>query len=401
MKFEKVDKLQPRQNPDAGVQGSQSEAESTPSKASDKILDDGYSWRKYGQKLVKGDQYIRSYYKCTHSNCLAKKQVEISHGGVKTDINYLGGHKHPKAQHSPKVASSSEVSVQEIPVAMPTSEELGNSSRKKNLENVNHTSRSEINPLETTHADLHLRQNADADVSEHHREERTVSLMAEKDSDLLRQKTSANQGVTDFFFCQNQVSHKTRHDKSDNICVIPVQKSEICDKGQTYLVKRERDSDNLQPVQSSRGIPILQTQEKNHTYYIKPEKTWEILRTGKNVEVGGFILQSHQLSISNILSAKLMAFPKQTVAKEEPRQSLDDGLYALDGKEESFSLEKRTVTKDLVQMPSSCVRETLSSSDQQGFSCSMKFEKVEKLQPRRNPDAGIRGSQSEAEKHSL
>ncbi|XP_073064910.1 uncharacterized protein [Primulina eburnea] len=405
MKFGKVEKLQPRRNPDAGVQGSQSEAEITPSKAIDKILDDGYGWRKYGQKLVKGNQYTRSYYKCTHHDCLAKKQVERSPGGIKTDINYLGEHKHPKAQHSPQVASISEVRVQEIPIAMPTSEELGNSSRKKNLENVNHTSISEINPLETTHTDLHLRQNADADadadagadVSEHHREERTVSLMAEKDSDLLRQKTSANQGVTEFFFCQNQVSHKTRHDKSDNVCVIPVQKSEICDKGQTYLVKRERDSDNLQPVQSSRGIPILQTQEKNHMYYIKPEKTWEILRTGKNVEVGGFSLQSHQLSISNILSEKLVAFPKQTVAKEEPRQSLDDGLYALDGKAESFSMEKQTVSKDQVEMPSSRVRETLSSSDQQGFSCSMKFEKVEKLQPRRNPDAGVRGSQSEAE----
>ncbi|XP_073142070.1 uncharacterized protein [Henckelia pumila] len=274
--------------------------------------------------------------------------------------------------------------------------ELGNSSQK-DLEIVNHTSILDTNPQATTHADLHLRQDADADVSEHHREERTVSLMAKKDSDLSRQKPSANQGVIEKKIGQNQVSHKTRHENSDKVRVLPVQKSEICDKGQTYLVKREIDSYNLQPVQSSSVIPALETQEKTHTPYIKPEKTWENLRAGKNVQVGGFSLQSHQLSISNILSEKLVAFPKQIVAKEEYRQSLDDGLYAPDGKEDSFSVEKQTVSKDLVQMPRSCVGETLSPSDQQGFAYSMKFEKVEKLQPRRNPDAGVQGSQSEVE----
>ncbi|KAI3425440.1 WRKY domain-containing protein [Psidium guajava] len=44
-------------------------------------LDDGYSWRKYGQKDILGAKYPRGYYRCTHRNvqgCLATKQVQRS-----------------------------------------------------------------------------------------------------------------------------------------------------------------------------------------------------------------------------------------------------------------------------------------------------------------------------------
>jgi hypothetical protein len=34
---------------------------------------DGYNWRKYGQKQVKSPKGSRSYYKCTFSECCAKK----------------------------------------------------------------------------------------------------------------------------------------------------------------------------------------------------------------------------------------------------------------------------------------------------------------------------------------
>uniref|UniRef100_A0A0E0KRS2 WRKY domain-containing protein n=1 Tax=Oryza punctata TaxID=4537 RepID=A0A0E0KRS2_ORYPU len=45
------------------------------------VAEDGYSWRKYGQKQVKHSEYPRSYYKCTHANCVVKKKVERSHEG--------------------------------------------------------------------------------------------------------------------------------------------------------------------------------------------------------------------------------------------------------------------------------------------------------------------------------
>ncbi|KAH0941959.1 hypothetical protein HID58_001596 [Brassica napus] len=58
--------------------------------------DDGYNWRKYGQKLVKGSEYPRSYYKCTHPNCEVKKKVERSREGHITEIIYAKTHNHPK-----------------------------------------------------------------------------------------------------------------------------------------------------------------------------------------------------------------------------------------------------------------------------------------------------------------
>ncbi|KAI3705355.1 hypothetical protein L1987_75591 [Smallanthus sonchifolius] len=57
---------------------------------------DGYNWRKYGQKQVKGSEYPRSYYKCTHPNCMVKKKVERSINGKIAEIVYKGDHNHSK-----------------------------------------------------------------------------------------------------------------------------------------------------------------------------------------------------------------------------------------------------------------------------------------------------------------
>ncbi|KAJ6804853.1 putative WRKY transcription factor 4 [Iris pallida] len=62
----------------------------------DKPVDDGYNWRKYGQKQVKGSEYPRSYYKCTHPKCPVKKKVERSLQGQVTEIIYKGQHNHQK-----------------------------------------------------------------------------------------------------------------------------------------------------------------------------------------------------------------------------------------------------------------------------------------------------------------
>ncbi|XP_043699373.1 probable WRKY transcription factor 32 isoform X2 [Telopea speciosissima] len=56
---------------------------------------DGYNWRKYGQKQVKSTESSRSYYKCTFSDCHAKKKVErCDHTGRVTEIIYKGRHNH-------------------------------------------------------------------------------------------------------------------------------------------------------------------------------------------------------------------------------------------------------------------------------------------------------------------
>ncbi|KAH9774070.1 putative WRKY transcription factor 4 [Citrus sinensis] len=65
---------------------------------SDKPADDPYNWRKYGQKHVKGSEFPRSYYKCTHPNCPVKKKVERSLDGQVTEIIYKGQHNHPPPQ---------------------------------------------------------------------------------------------------------------------------------------------------------------------------------------------------------------------------------------------------------------------------------------------------------------
>ncbi|CAA6662964.1 unnamed protein product [Spirodela intermedia] len=59
------------------------------------LLDDGYRWRKYGQKVVKGNPNPRSYYKCTSPGCNARKHIERSSTDHKVVITtYERKHNH-------------------------------------------------------------------------------------------------------------------------------------------------------------------------------------------------------------------------------------------------------------------------------------------------------------------
>lgn len=78
-----------------------------------KTAEDGYNWRKYGQKQVKGSEYPRSYYKCTNPNCQVKKKVERSHDGQITEIIYKGAHNHPKPQPQRRGATGAAFSLPE------------------------------------------------------------------------------------------------------------------------------------------------------------------------------------------------------------------------------------------------------------------------------------------------
>ncbi|KAL8224512.1 hypothetical protein R6Q57_019987 [Mikania cordata] len=60
------------------------------------ILDDGYRWRKYGQKAVKNSKFPRSYYRCTYQGCNVKKQVQrLSKDEGVVLTTYEGTHSHP------------------------------------------------------------------------------------------------------------------------------------------------------------------------------------------------------------------------------------------------------------------------------------------------------------------
>ncbi|XP_066362985.1 WRKY transcription factor WRKY24-like [Miscanthus floridulus] len=69
--------------------------------------DDGYNWRKYGQKQMKGSENPRSYYKCSFPGCPTKKKVERSPDGQVTEIVYKGTHNHPKPQSTRGRSASS------------------------------------------------------------------------------------------------------------------------------------------------------------------------------------------------------------------------------------------------------------------------------------------------------
>ncbi|XP_062119574.1 probable WRKY transcription factor 43 [Humulus lupulus] len=65
-------------------------------RSDDDVLDDGYRWRKYGQKTVKNNSHPRSYYRCSHHTCNVKKQIQRLSKDSRTVVTtYDGIHNHP------------------------------------------------------------------------------------------------------------------------------------------------------------------------------------------------------------------------------------------------------------------------------------------------------------------
>ncbi|CDP06161.1 unnamed protein product [Coffea canephora] len=88
-------------------------------------LEDGYRWRKYGQKAVKNSPFPRSYYRCTSQKCIVKKRVERSFQDSSIVITtYEGQHNHhcpatlrgnAAAMLSPSFLSSNSASLPTFP----------------------------------------------------------------------------------------------------------------------------------------------------------------------------------------------------------------------------------------------------------------------------------------------
>ncbi|XP_043719258.1 probable WRKY transcription factor 13 [Telopea speciosissima] len=74
------------------------------------VLDDGYKWRKYGQKVVKNTLHPRSYYRCTQDNCRVKKRVERFAEDPRMVITtYEGRHIHSPSHDMDNTEASSHI----------------------------------------------------------------------------------------------------------------------------------------------------------------------------------------------------------------------------------------------------------------------------------------------------
>lgn len=123
--------------PDYGQTAEESDArEDYPAMAATAPADDGYSWRKYGQKQVKHSEYPRSYFKCTHPNCQVKKKVERSLEGHITEIIYKGAHNHPKPMPSRRPGVQQPVHPSGDAVQADAADNLG--SQQANAAEANH-----------------------------------------------------------------------------------------------------------------------------------------------------------------------------------------------------------------------------------------------------------------------
>eukprot|EP01096_Ripella_sp_DP13-Kostka_P013735 TRINITY_DN600_c0_g2_i2.p1 TRINITY_DN600_c0_g2~~TRINITY_DN600_c0_g2_i2.p1 ORF type:complete len:821 (-),score=295.72 TRINITY_DN600_c0_g2_i2:76-2538(-) len=79
---------------------SKDDSDSDSDQGPEDVPDDGYRWRKYGRKKVKGTNHPRSYYKCRHPLCTVKKITETNYENGKPIVttSYKGEHSHSAPQ---------------------------------------------------------------------------------------------------------------------------------------------------------------------------------------------------------------------------------------------------------------------------------------------------------------
>ncbi|EEF41541.1 WRKY transcription factor 55 isoform X1 [Ricinus communis] len=76
--------------------------------------EDGYTWRKYGQKEILASNYPRGYYRCTHQklyHCPAKKQVQrLDDDPYTFEVTYRGDHTCHMSSTAPSIPPPPEFS---------------------------------------------------------------------------------------------------------------------------------------------------------------------------------------------------------------------------------------------------------------------------------------------------
>ncbi|OMO52082.1 DNA-binding WRKY [Corchorus olitorius] len=92
--YDEVSQLNPRNN--NSYDGRKSEDSDSWTRDTLTLIDDGYAWRKYGQKTILNANHSRNYFRCTHKNdqgCQATKQVQqIEDDPPKYRTIYYGHH---------------------------------------------------------------------------------------------------------------------------------------------------------------------------------------------------------------------------------------------------------------------------------------------------------------------
>ncbi|KAF8009793.1 hypothetical protein BT93_J0708 [Corymbia citriodora subsp. variegata] len=82
--------------------------------------EDGYTWRKYGQKEILGSKFPRGYYRCTHQklyHCPAKKQVQrLDNDPFIFEVTYRGDHTCHMSSTAPSIPPPPPASLEMAPI---------------------------------------------------------------------------------------------------------------------------------------------------------------------------------------------------------------------------------------------------------------------------------------------